>query len=134
MINQTSFSDPVIPQGGAILEQVTWDATVPSGVTFPFVVFSGYGTGTTVDNFVEKFYGFGFHDVPLTGPLVDARQTTPVGYIFEANAPIGTYDCLTMVGYEDEGIWVIDWKIDPSILTIEPGLGASIISTSFSKV
>jgi len=131
----TSFSDPIIPQGGTILETVTWDASVPSGVTFPFVVFSGYGTGTTPDNFDEKFYGFGYSNVPLTGPKVNARQETYVGYIFEDDAPIGTYNCLTIVGYLDgETIMILDWKIDASILTIEAGLGATIISTYFEQV
>ena len=135
MINQTSFVATVIPQGGAINEVVTWDASVPSGETFPFAVFSGYGSGTDPSTFVEAFRGFGKHDWPLTGPLVDARQVTNVGYIFDSTAPVGTYDCLTMVGYIDLGqIHFIDWKIDTGILTIEAGLSATIVSTSFAKV
>jgi len=134
-IGQTTFGLPV-PQGSWIREDVTWDATVPSGETFAFELRSGYGTGTTVDNFIEKFYGFGWNEISLTGPLVDARQTdTPIGYKFEADAPVGTYDCLTLVGYVDgETYYYFDWKIDPNVITIEPGLGASIVSTSFVKV
>ena len=67
--------------------------------------------------------------------MCDGKSDRGVGYIFQADAPLGTYDCLTMVGYEEGGLmYYYDWKIDPSVLTIEAGLGATIISTSFSKV
>ena len=136
-INQTSLADPIVPQGGAILETVIWDASVPSGTTFPFKVYSAYGNDVdgTPESFQESFYGYAFNDIPLTGPLVDARQTTLVGYLFESDAPIGTYDCLTIIGYEESGvIYILDWTIDLNVLTIEQVLAAGIVSTSFSKV
>ncbi|GAI07094.1 unnamed protein product, partial [marine sediment metagenome] len=51
-------------------------------------------------------------------------------------APTGTYSCATFIaesfdGTTISGIW--DMKVDPNVLTITPGLGAVIISTSFSS-
>lgn len=144
MINQTLFSDMgrramgylTIPQGGRILETVSWLATVPTGVTYPFKVYSIFGNDTngTVDGFQQIFYTH-VEEAPLTGPLVGVMQNTDLVYYFPADAPIATYDCLTMVGYtEADLIYYFDFIIDSDIVTIEPGLTATIVATSFSAL
>lgn len=132
---QTSFSDPVIPQGGAINEEVIWEATVPTGVTFPFTVHSIYGIDSdgTVPSFVMYLSNYVNH--PITGPVGAWSEATYIDTQVPVDFPIGTFDCLTLVGYiEGEELYYIDFKIDGSILTVEPGLGASIVSTSFSAI
>lgn len=140
MINQTSFANPValanIPQGGMIAEIVNWLATVPSGETFPFKIYSIYGNDIdgTVDNFQFVFPVYMEED-SLTGPLVDSSRSTSVNTPIPVDAISGTYDCLTIIGTDDGSlISVMDYKIDSSVLTVEKALGATIVATEFFRV
>lgn len=132
-----TFADPVIiPQGGMIAEIINWEATVPSGETFPFRIYSVYGNDIdgTPENFQFVLPNYMEEDV-LTGPLVDSLRSTTVTSQIEVDAPIGTYDCLTMIGSDDGTIvTIMDFTIDLGILIIESGLGAAIIATEFFKV
>ncbi len=139
-INQTSFGDPVtlgagiIPQGGTIQDSVDWEASVPTGTSFTFRVYSFYGVD--VDGTPESFsqiFGMWAQRI-VTGPS-ETPWTNNLQKVIPIDAPLGTYDCLTIVGYEEATqIFMFDFKIDLDVMTVESGLGATIISTAFSSV
>ena len=128
-INQTAF-DPEIPQGGQIKEIVNWQASVPDSHTFALV--SVYGTGSSIQEIYDSMVAMGAIAVNTTS----ASRTDDIFTLIPEDAPIGTYSCATIICESYNGGFqnVYDSKIDASVLTIVPGLGAKIISTSFSKV
>lgn len=133
-INQTSFGAGIIPQGGTIQDSVNWIAQAPTGVTFTFRVYSLYGKDVngTPEAFTQIF-GMWAQRIVI-GPS-GVTYTDKLQKVIPTDAPLGIYDCLTIVGYEEAAqIFMFDWQIDKSVMTVEVGLGATIISTAFAKI
>ena len=136
MINQTSFTDPMalsdVPRGGTIREIVTIDFIVPSG-TYIFYVLSFYGVGITMEEILSQLVAYNY----ITIEAVQQQYTRPIDTPIDVNAPVGTYSCATVIADDFDGstiYGIYDSKVDANVLTITPGLGATIISTSFSSM
>ena len=130
MINQT-LSDPEVPRGGTIRETVMWEGLVPGIASHNFNVISVYGVGTTVEEILANVVAENFVTESVVGPgqSLQSNIDTPIA----ENVPLGTYSCVTLIVDTVTGE-EYDAKIDANVLTITPGLGATIISTSFSSV
>lgn len=136
MINQTSLSDPEVPQGGTIRETINWEASVPDhGIaTHNFYLLSIYGSGTTEADILANMVSGAY--IILT-VVSESRVGDYIDNPIAADAPLGTFSCATFIAEDFDGttiIGVYDSKVDVNVLTITPGLGATIISTSFSSI
>ena len=131
MINQTLI-DPEVPRGGIIRETLGWEATVP-GASHIFYLLSFYGAGTTIEQILANVVAYNYITAEVSNQSIQSNIDTPI----VAEAPLGTFSCATIIaeGFDGSTIaGVYDFKVDANVLTITPGLGAKIISTSFSKV
>jgi len=148
-INQTAF-DPEVPQGGAIRETIGWEASVPDHgtATHTFYLFSIYGsetgTETTEEEKVTNIINTKVAGAYITVDTYSMSRTDDVDTYIPTDAPTGTYSCATIIaedyvdtdgdGVPDSITGIYDYYVDTDILTVVKGLGATIVSTSFSKV
>ena len=137
MINQTSFADPItladVPRGGTIRETLFWEGTVPGISSHTFTLLSFYGTGITESEILANVIAYNY----ITGEIFGPGQSmqSEIDTIIAEDAPIGTFSCATFIaeGFDGSTIsGIYDSKLDANVLTITPGLGANIISTSFA--
>ncbi len=140
-INESSFVNPVtlatepVPIGGTIQEQIGWEASVTTGITFDFALMNNYGHGTDLANFVSSGFG-GFAYRSVTGPWTptDGSFTDPIDTVIP-DVPLGVYDCLTFVGYvEGVDFYFYHGVINVGAITVEVPIGATIINTSFTRI
>lgn len=136
-INQLAF-DPQVPRTGTIRETLGWMGTSPGTTTHTFYLVSMYGEGTTVEDF-GGVVAYGYITSEIFGP--GQSKVDDIDTFIPEDAPLGTYACLTMIAESIEvtatGISVYgiyDAKLDPDVLTITPGLSATIVSTNFSSI
>lgn len=139
MINQTSFAEPMtlsdVPRGGTIRETISWEGIVPGAMSYPFYLLSFYGVGTTMEEILSQVVAYNYITQFVEGPgqSLQSQIDTPIA----VDAPVGTFSCATIIadGFDGATITgIYDSKVDANVLTITPGLGATIISTSFSTV
>jgi len=135
----TSFADPEVEQEGTIRETLGWEASVPphGTATHSFTQLVFIGVGTTIDellsnSFDPTVFGMWAETMPVySGSYLDNLDMyVPLGI------PLGTYSVLTIIcedfdGATISGVW--DSKVDVNVITVVQGLGATIISTSFSR-
>ncbi len=129
----TSFADPEVEQGGWIRDIVDVEITVPPTETHSFYILSFYGTGTGMNAILESLVAL---DYLTTGAITSGSYQYYVQTQIPTNAPLGTYSCATIIadGFDGSTIFgIYDTKIDLNVLTIVPGLTASIVSTSFMR-
>ena len=132
MINQTSLSDPEVPRGGTIREILGWEATVP-GVSHTFYLLSFYGAGTTIEEILANVVAYNYITETVSNQSIQSNIDTPI----VEEAPLGTFSCATIIAESFDGATIngiYDSKVDANVLTITPGLGATIISTNFSSI
>ncbi len=134
MINQT-LSDPEVPLGGTIREILGWEGIAPSGITHTFYLLSFYGAGTTIEEILGNVVAYNYITGEIVGPgqSMQSNIDTPIA----EGAPLGTFSCATIIAEGFDGATITgiyDSKVDTNALTITLGLGATIISTSFSSI
>ncbi len=133
-ISEVLNPSPEVEQGGTIRETINWDALVGVG-THPFYLFSMYGVGTTESEILaNQLMVHWFVKDVATG-----TYTTSINATVPSNAPIGTYSCLTIIADDfntttGDILGIYDSEVDANVLTIVPGLGATIVSTNFMRV
>ena len=133
-INQT-LADPEVPRGGTIRETIFWEGTAPGITSHTFYLLSFYGVGATVEEILSQVIAYNYTTGEIFGP--GQSMQSEIDTIIAEDAPIGTFSCATFIaeGFDGSTIsGIYDSKVDANVLTITPGLGASIISTSFSSV
>ena len=131
MINQT-LSDPEVPQGGTIREILGWEATTP-GASHTFYLLSFYGAGTTIEEILANVVAYNYITETVSNQSIQSNIDTPI----VEEAPLGTFSCATIIAESFDGATIngiYDSKVDANVLTITPGLGATIISTNFSSI
>ena len=133
MINQTSLSDPEVPRGGTIRDILGWEGTAPSGITHTFYLLSFYGAGTTIEEILANVVAYNYITETVSNQSIQSNIDTPI----VEEAPVGTFSCATIIAEDFDGATITgiyDSKVDVNVLTITPGLGATIISTNFSSI
>jgi len=134
MINQT-LVNPEVPLGGTIRETLFWEGIAPSGTTHTFYLLSFYGTGTTMEEILANVVTYNY----ITGDIVGPGQSvqSEIDSLIDEGAPLGKFSCATIIadGFDGSTITgIYDTQIDVDVLTITPGLGATIISTNFTPI
>ena len=113
---------------------LTAEYSVPSE-THPFNLWVLYGIDS--DGTYENFASTGPSQWAPGGQInVEAPSQTIITNIDLSNItlPPGTYDALTMIVDGIDTSIIHDWVIDLGVLIVEVDLGATIISTEFSRV
>ncbi len=132
-INQISL-DPEVPRGGTIRETLGWEGMVPGATSHTFYLLSFYGAGTTLDEILANVVAYNYMTLEISGSQsIQSNIDTPIA----EDTPLGNFSCATFIAEGFDGSTIIgihDAKVDANILTITPGLGAIIISTSFSSI
>jgi len=138
-INQSSLADPEVPRGGTIRDTITWDGNSGVEPTHNFYLLSIYGIGTTPVDILLTMLAGTYTTISVTG--AESSLVTNIDTSIPTDAVLGTYSCLTVItdegGYNTETgeiTYSYDSKIDPDVLTVVMGIGATIISTSFARV
>ncbi len=132
---QTSLSDPQVPRTGTIRETLSWEGTSPGITTHNFYLISFYGIGTTEAEILSNVVAYNYKISQIFGPG-QSKQDNIDTFIPE-ESPLGTFSCATIIADDFDGATIYgiyDSKVDINVLTITPGLSATIIGTSFSSI
>ena len=129
------FADPEVPRGGTIREILGWEGIVPGATSHTFYLLSFYGVGSTIEEILGNVVAYNYITAEVFGPgqSVQSNIDSPLA----EDAPIGTFSCATIIAENFDGstiTGIYDAKVDSNVLTITPGLGATIINTSFSSI
>ena len=127
-----TLSDPEVPRGGTIRESVGWEGVAPSGITHTFYLHSFYGAGTTMEEILSQVVAHNYITSEILGP--GQALVSEIDAPITEDAPLGTFSCLTIIAEDFAGVLMYDSRIDVDVLTITPGLGATIMDVGFASV